>query len=92
MVAERLARKTLDKCTSMNGILTAASASRSATLVWVNAAGLMMMKSRAVFARLLDASDQLALEVALEARQLHAGPARATLVEPAVDRLQRIAP
>src|SRR5260221_469119 len=33
----------LDKCTSMNGMRTAARASRSATLVWVKAAGLMMM-------------------------------------------------
>ena len=43
MVAERLAAWTFDRCTSMNGMPTAASASRSATLVCVNAAGLMMM-------------------------------------------------
>src|SRR3989338_1723317 len=34
---------TLERCTSMNGMATAASASRKATLVWVNAAGLMTM-------------------------------------------------
>ena len=44
-------------------MLTAAKASRSATLVCVNAAGLMMMKSVPSCARLLDAPDQFSFEL-----------------------------
>src|SRR3954470_11199523 len=46
-------------------------------------------EARTVRARLLHASDQLALEVTLEARQQHPGPAR-DVVEPAIDRLQSV--
>src|SRR3989338_426288 len=54
---------TLERCTSMNGMATAASASRKATLVWVNAAGLMTMNcvpsARACCTRSTSAASEL---------------------------------
>jgi len=55
----------LDRWTSTNGIATAASASRNAMLVWVNAPALMMMKWCRRPA-LRGSVDQAALVVALE--------------------------
>ena len=61
----------------MNGIATAARASRNATLVCVKAAGLMMMKSTLVPAGLLDAVDQRRSEL------LWKGQARSRRLAPA---------
>ena len=51
----------------MNGIATAAKASRKATLVWVKPAGLMMMAATCCFLGQLHPVDERALVIALEA-------------------------
>ena len=61
----------------MNGICAASSASRSATLVWVNAAGLNRMTATRSIARRVNAADQLSLRVALEGVELVASRAAA---------------
>ena len=73
----------------MNGMPTPASASRSATLVCVNAAGLINDVAHSLVAGGLNAVDQRAFMVALERQQAHACRPRLR-VQPGIDGAERI--
>ena len=77
-----------DKCTSTNGIATAANASRKATLVCVKPPGLITMKSVPSVSRRVDAVDQHAFVIALERLQARTG-IRRNLLQLVVNVRQR---